>query len=121
MRAEWARTKAHAERWEEEVELLVEEMHRVVAYFEWAGGYWAGLKDRRATGTSTVPFPTDVADGIQAYASKRAAHFRGLAAKCARRWVPLFTTIGRPPSWGEKYGNLCTNEGEDGGSSDEDE
>ena len=35
MHTEWARSRARAARWGEEVELLGEEMRRVIEYFEW--------------------------------------------------------------------------------------
>ena len=35
MRAEWAQTKARADRWSEEKQLVQEEMRRVLAYFQW--------------------------------------------------------------------------------------
>ncbi|KAI9064965.1 hypothetical protein FKP32DRAFT_1568832 [Trametes sanguinea] len=99
MRAEWARTKARAERWEEEVVLLVEEMRRVVAYFEWQARWWDEQANRRANRPSSPRFSFDLADGVRAFAQKRARHFRGLAFRCARRWTPVLQDLGHTPAW----------------------
>jgi len=40
MRVEWAKTKARCVRWEEEVELLQEEMCHVIAYYGWKARWW---------------------------------------------------------------------------------
>ncbi|KAI9069574.1 hypothetical protein FKP32DRAFT_1559434, partial [Trametes sanguinea] len=99
MRAEWARAKARAERWEEEIELLVEEMRRVVAYFQWQATWWEQQADRRNGMPFTAPLPLDLMDGVRAFAMKHGEQFRGLAFKCARRWTPLLIGLGRTPAW----------------------
>jgi len=38
MRCEWVKSKARADRWNEEVLLIKEEMQRVLVYFEWKTG-----------------------------------------------------------------------------------
>ncbi|KAH9885585.1 hypothetical protein C8Q73DRAFT_795737 [Cubamyces lactineus] len=105
MRAEWARAKARAERWEEEVELLVEEMRRVIAYFEWTADWWGGLVEQRANTTSGGCVALDVVEGIRAFASKRVAHFHGLALRCAGHWIPLLNKLGHSALWVDKYTN----------------
>jgi len=41
MRVEWAKTKARADRWHEEVLLVSEEMCRVLYFFQWKAEWWA--------------------------------------------------------------------------------
>ncbi|KAJ7885134.1 hypothetical protein B0H14DRAFT_3082330 [Mycena olivaceomarginata] len=41
LRVEWAKTRAKAWRWTEEVDLVEEEMRRVVAFLEWKAERWA--------------------------------------------------------------------------------
>ncbi|KAF8069134.1 hypothetical protein FPV67DRAFT_1415501 [Lyophyllum atratum] len=40
LRIEWCRTRARAMRWAEEVELVQEEMRRVLAFLSWKAGWW---------------------------------------------------------------------------------
>ncbi|KII90795.1 hypothetical protein PLICRDRAFT_67573, partial [Plicaturopsis crispa FD-325 SS-3] len=40
LRVEWAKSKARADRWEEEVHLLLEKMRRVLAFGSWQGEWW---------------------------------------------------------------------------------
>jgi hypothetical protein len=38
MHVEWAKAQACTEQWHEELLIVQEEMHRVLAYFKWKGG-----------------------------------------------------------------------------------
>jgi hypothetical protein len=40
VRVEWAHAKAWKMRWQEEVELLQEEMRRTLQYLEWQAVWW---------------------------------------------------------------------------------
>ncbi|KAJ7099018.1 hypothetical protein C8R44DRAFT_593419, partial [Mycena epipterygia] len=40
LRVEWAKTRARAHRWTEEVDLLEEEMRRILVFLEWRAGWW---------------------------------------------------------------------------------
>jgi len=40
MRVKWAKTHARANRWQEEVILLMEEMRHVVVYLDWKALWW---------------------------------------------------------------------------------
>ncbi|KAF7300835.1 hypothetical protein MKEN_01309400 [Mycena kentingensis (nom. inval.)] len=40
LRIEWARTRARALRWNEELDLLEEEMRRILAFFSWRAEWW---------------------------------------------------------------------------------
>jgi hypothetical protein len=49
-------------RWEEEVELLHEEMRRVLAFLHWQAAWWMKQGER------WEGLPSDVSEGLQAYA-----------------------------------------------------
>jgi hypothetical protein len=66
MRVEWAQCVARADRWEEEVILLQEEMRRVVQFLEWRSRDWLAKVDSRI-GTATPA----VCSGLSAYANKQ--------------------------------------------------
>ncbi|KAJ6477917.1 hypothetical protein C8R47DRAFT_984594 [Mycena vitilis] len=75
LRVEWCRAKARKNRWEEEVNLLREEMKRVLRYLAWAAAFWEELAE--------VPIAWDelsapTQHGKAAYAAKQAAWLREL-------------------------------------------
>ena len=80
LQCEWARSKAHADRWGEEVQLVVEEMHRVLAFLEWKASWWDRQRDAQ------LNVSTDILEGAQAYSSKQAHVNRTLAASFRSRW-----------------------------------
>ena len=44
MRVHWAKCQAHADQYEEEVDLTVEEMGHTLCYFEWKKARWISLQ-----------------------------------------------------------------------------
>ena len=56
MRVHWAKCQARAERYEEEVALIVEEMGRTLSYFQWKKSQW--LSRRPLQEQSPPPSPT---------------------------------------------------------------
>lgn len=99
MRAEWAQTRARAERWKEEVELLQEEMRRVIRFLQWRATWWGERRDLRAGNITS-----DLADGIGAYALRQSVMHRGLATKFARSWLPLLQSLNKEiPAWAGDY------------------
>ena len=66
LRCKWAKSKAHAYRWDEEVQLVAEEMRCVLAFLEWKAGWW----DRQGEAQLNVSY--DILEGACAYATKQA-------------------------------------------------
>ncbi|KAL0954278.1 hypothetical protein HGRIS_005406 [Hohenbuehelia grisea] len=64
--AKWARAKARADRWCEEVVLVEEEMRRVLKYCEWRASWWISQADLRTNITA------ELKEGIRVYCSRRA-------------------------------------------------
>lgn len=85
MRVEWARTLARADRWAEEVKLLVAEMERTLKFLEWKARWWLTQKGLRRAAL-------EITHGLNAYANSQAAVYNTLASSFARRWVPLLNT-----------------------------
>ncbi|KAJ7768842.1 hypothetical protein B0H16DRAFT_1452770 [Mycena metata] len=75
LQVEWAKAKARKNRWEEEVNLLHEEMRRLLRYLTWEAGEW----DARA-GINCSDVPAAVQAGLRAYARKQAEMHRSLGA-----------------------------------------
>jgi hypothetical protein len=97
MSVEWAKTKARADRWCEEVLLITEEMRRVICFLEWKAGWWTSQSALRVTA------PPNVQRGIAAYAAKQAAISRSLAQSFAQRWHPILTKYHIPVQWPAQY------------------
>ena len=93
-RHEWMTCRARADRWIEEVELLKEEMRRVLFYLEWKSTSWLQKVGIR-TGSCTV----DIQRGIDAYARRQAAIYRDLAISFASRWLPYLKASDCETPW----------------------
>lgn len=93
MRSTYARAKARWCRWEEEIELLVEEMRRVVATFFWVEGKWL------ARTTARVEAREDIRSGLVSYAFRQASIYRGLAHRFGLKWVPQVADLGLKVEW----------------------
>jgi hypothetical protein len=82
VRIEWCKTRARALRWTEEVELLKEEMVRVVRFFNWEVQRWEERRSR-CVGESSADI-----EGLQAYAARQADIRRRLASHFCGLWDP---------------------------------
>ncbi|KAF9029676.1 hypothetical protein BJ165DRAFT_1359234, partial [Panaeolus papilionaceus] len=96
-RVQWAKSRAHALRWKEEVLLVVEEMRRCVAYLEWKVRWW----EQRAQ--SRTGITAHLGAGLRAYALKQADYTRCLAGSSAVQWGPLLRALGFDNEWCMKY------------------
>lgn len=97
MRVEWAKAKARADRWHEEVLLVTEEMHRTICFMEWKATWWLEQSASRPDA------PLYVQRGIAAYAAKQAAVCRSIARSFANRWYPLLEKQQIPIQWPLQY------------------
>jgi hypothetical protein len=98
MRVQWATSQARLQRWAEEVELLQEEMRRVVMFLEWKSEDWLAKQDVRSTSVSS-----GVQSGLSAYARKQAAIYHDLAVSFVRLWRPTLISHNLEHSWDTKY------------------
>ncbi|KAJ7853711.1 hypothetical protein B0H14DRAFT_2354164 [Mycena olivaceomarginata] len=107
VRIEWAKTRARANRWAEEVDLLEEEMCHVDVFLQWRSGWW---KER--VGLRGLPNGPQC-EGETAYAIRQSAVQATLAAEFATEWDGLKELIRHG-----RVGELL-DEGEEGEQSDE--
>lgn len=80
MRVEWCKARARANRWAEEVDLVQEEMRRVLTYFDWQGRWW----DERAV--ARVDFAVQENEALIAYASRQANIRCSMRTHCLSLW-----------------------------------
>ncbi|KAJ7886289.1 hypothetical protein B0H13DRAFT_2342938 [Mycena leptocephala] len=88
LRLEWAKTRARAMRYSEEVDLLQEEMRRVVQFMDWRRDRWRSLVGLRAHRQHDAA----LREGHSAYALKQAWYMDGLSTRFQTLWkdVPAF-------------------------------
>ncbi|KAJ8579221.1 hypothetical protein M405DRAFT_939239 [Rhizopogon salebrosus TDB-379] len=82
LRMEWCKARARAMRWSEEVELLEEEMQRVLRFLRWHATWWKEQAHRRACEKSADT------EGLQAYALRQADLRESLRERFMLLWLP---------------------------------
>ena len=98
LRAEWCKAQEQAKRYEEEVELVVEEMRRTLVTFGLNADEW----EQRATSPS-LPSPVATTAGIAAYAYKQADTQRRLVEVFINDWYEVLDGQPLPVPWLRKY------------------
>ncbi|KII88031.1 hypothetical protein PLICRDRAFT_112159, partial [Plicaturopsis crispa FD-325 SS-3] len=83
LRVEWAKAKARAERWHEEVVLLDEEMRRVLVYGRWKAEWWESRAARREDASP------ELAEGLRSYCAENAWKERRLASIFEGKWASI--------------------------------
>jgi hypothetical protein len=97
MRIEWSKSQARKKRWEEEVEMIQEEMRRTIVYYEWKELWWIRWIDQQTTHEHSIQH------GIAAYAQKQAYYCKCLAESFATAWLPFLQSQGITPDWKHRY------------------
>ncbi|KAG1785081.1 uncharacterized protein HD556DRAFT_1314530 [Suillus plorans] len=82
VRIEWCKSRARALRWAEEVELLREEMRRVLQFLAWQAAWWDGQGNRRVRECAAET------EGLKAYAARQANLRRRLGGHFCMLWAP---------------------------------
>ncbi|KAF9781630.1 hypothetical protein BJ322DRAFT_1010663 [Thelephora terrestris] len=100
MRVEWCKAVARAERFQEEVELLVEEMRRTLCFFDWNAGNWEKLGEARV-GEPTID--EEITVGMRAYAARQAALYRKLVHVFIADWYECLELKSLGSHWLAKY------------------
>ena len=77
---EWAKAKAHADRWEEEVILVDEEMRRVLEFCRWKTEWWLEQVPLREG------LRPQLAEGLHAYAEEQADMERRICLSWTNKW-----------------------------------
>ena len=81
LHVEWAKAKARADRWEEEVILLDEEMRRVLVFCQWKESWWMEQAPLRQ-GLSRA-----LEEGLQAYAGEQADMEKQIRISWTAKWA----------------------------------
>ena len=100
LRVEWSKSQARKMRWEEEVQIIQEEMRRTIVYYEWKQQWWLDRNPQPTTDEDTIQ------QGISAYSQKQAYYCRCMAESFAMAWLPFLQSEGIKPEWEERYKRL---------------
>jgi hypothetical protein len=87
LRLEWCKARARAARWVEEVELLQEEMRRVVCFLRWHAGWWKNKAEGCALVIASENESVIAYEGLVAYARRQAQLRHDLADCFDRIWA----------------------------------
>jgi len=77
---EWAKTRARADRWREDVQLLEDEMRRSLVFCWWRSQWWKLRMGEQSDKTGHV------AEGLSAYALEQSAAEQQRAIKWTTQW-----------------------------------
>jgi hypothetical protein len=102
LRVEWSKSQARKMRWEEEVQILQEEMRRTIVFYEWKEQWWLNQNPQARSGDDTIRH------GISAYSQKQAYYCRCMAESFAMAWLPFLQSKGIKPEWEDRYSRLVT-------------
>jgi len=103
LRVEWCKVQERAKRYEEEVELVAEEMRRTLVTLEWNAKEWETLA------AATFPPPNDPAIdtarkiGLAAYAHKQANIRQRMVKVFVNHWYKVLKDRSLGSSWLQKY------------------
>ncbi|KAG5650356.1 hypothetical protein H0H81_012537, partial [Sphagnurus paluster] len=81
LRIEWCRARARCMRWEEELELLEEEMCRILVFLSWQADWW----DRRVARRPDMDAATQ--EGLSSYTRRQASIQRTLHHQFEELWL----------------------------------
>ncbi|KAJ7775868.1 hypothetical protein B0H14DRAFT_3095888 [Mycena olivaceomarginata] len=118
LRLEWAKSRARAWRWTEEVDLLEQEMDRVLRFLRWKEAWWTNLQDQRP---SVVEDPI-LSEGFAVYAQRQSEIQRHLRLRFEGNWrdIPRYIDIAREETQ-QGVGEEQDEDEEGDGDGDEDE
>jgi hypothetical protein len=100
LRIQWLRARARKARWSEEVELLQEEMSRVLMFLDWHARWWMEQENRREEGVDA-----HLREGLSAYAHRQAS----IRLKMKDSFVNMWDSVG---TW-IKAGEISDSQDED--------
>jgi hypothetical protein len=82
IRVEWGKSRARAQRYQEEIKLVEEEMNRTLRFFDWKAADWR----KKGAPMSMEPLPPGYAEGLRAYAERQAALCQSLRDSFEKQW-----------------------------------
>ncbi|OAX31082.1 hypothetical protein K503DRAFT_704266 [Rhizopogon vinicolor AM-OR11-026] len=91
MQIEWCKARACAKCWEEEVELLMEEMRPILQFFKWEACHWNELWKECAI----EPAEDSLREGLIAYAARQASLCQALSHSFSASWADTLAFVAK--------------------------
>ena len=88
--AEWAKSKAQAEQWEEDVVLLCKEMCHSITYWWWKASWWVQQQFPCAL---KLAEGDPIHKGMEVYAKQQVAHEPPVTDNWAESWLPVWQRV----------------------------
>lgn len=82
IRVEWGKSRARAQRYQEEIKLVEEEMDRTLRFFVWKAADWR----KKGAAASTGDTAGEYGEGLTAYAERQAALCESLHDAFSDQW-----------------------------------
>ncbi|KAF5340049.1 hypothetical protein D9611_012394 [Ephemerocybe angulata] len=89
IKVEWAKSRARACRYSEEINIVKEEMNRTSRFILWKQKEWTKLgvaKQEHAKANGLPAIPDEYVEGLRAYASRQASMWHGLQRRFEHGW-----------------------------------
>ncbi|KAJ2935276.1 hypothetical protein H1R20_g1819, partial [Candolleomyces eurysporus] len=83
IRVEWGKSRARAQRYQEEIQLVQEEMDRTLRFFVWKAADWRS----KGIAPRTEPISAEYAKGLKAYAERQAVLCESLCSSFKSQWT----------------------------------
>lgn len=103
LRVEWCKAQERAKRYEEEVELVAEEMRQTLVTLEWNAKEWETLAATPPPPTHGSNFDISTMVGMAAYAYKQAEIQRRMVTTFVNEWRKTLNDHSPSSSWLEGY------------------
>lgn len=94
LKVEWFKSSARAKRWEEELELVREEMGRVIRYHQWQADRW-----KRSSEDVQERADVQVMKGVIAYGEKQEAMWKVMGDTFRGEWSKTLSLVGTTIAW----------------------
>lgn len=93
LKIEWAKSRARSYRYQEEIQIVREEMRRTLRFFTWKEKQWQGRQTARSEDETGAPVSREHREGLVAYGARQAKICRGLRDKCDAKWTHVDSMI----------------------------
>jgi hypothetical protein len=105
--SEWARQRARVRRHDEEIQLLVEEMRRVLTFLDAKSSWWKEQgKQRLNAKDSRVLSNPQILRGLIAYSIRQSRILSSLSGTIASDWLPLLRKSKLGNEWIGKFAHM---------------
>jgi hypothetical protein len=92
LHVKWAKSAAWKHQWAEEVTILQEEMHQVMAYSKWCANWW------ELWSATHVDLTKGLEEGLQACALHQSSIHQGCTILFQKQWASLGAPDNLPPT-----------------------